>query len=124
MTTRLVDASPKLLTAFGGLPHISRSDPADFVTDRETDAANIVVQVARDAQDAHVTFDDECLAELAGEYVVFRLPAPIVRVKVGPHDKYPDMLAKEALEEAGRSLLGASRATEMCWRDMLRVLKS
>lgn len=91
---------------------------ADFLVDAE----NVLLTATAEQQDQLVRFDCECSAEFDGDMVEFALPAIRVRVKRPAYP--PDMLAKHALEEVALKLLAASRATEIVWREMNRVLKS
>ena len=90
--------------------------------DRPTDAANIVIEALRECHNVMVHFGDECETTICGGRITFQLPHAYVSVLPA---KYPaDMLAKEALEEAGLALLAASRRTEIAWREMQKALKS
>lgn len=90
--------------------------------DRPTDAANIAIEALRECHNVMVHFGDECETTICGGRITFELPRAYVSVLPA---KYPaDMLAKEALEEAGLALLAASRRTEIVWREMLKASKS
>lgn len=105
-------------TSNGHAPESTRPDPDDYTDDRPTDAANIVMESLKDSQGDTGHFADECEVTVCGGRFTFALPRAFVTVNP---KRYPaDMLAKEALEEAGLALLAASRRTEIVWRDMKR----
>lgn len=105
-------------TAAGhALDRRDREQNADILTD----AANVAALALREQNDKRVTFDDEVIVEADGDEWVVRVPHSFVRIKRSRYGDYPDMLAKEALEDAGLKMLAASRSTEIVWRDMRRV---
>lgn len=108
------------ISATHDLTSRDREQSADILTD----AANVAAIALREQSDRRVRFDDDVTVEIDGDDYLVTIPHSIVRVKRSRHRDYPDMVAKEAAEEAALSLLAASRATGPIWRDMQRVEKS
>ncbi len=102
---------------------LTRRDPYQGA-DMQTDVANIVSIALKEQADNLVRFDNDVRVESDGESFFVDVPYATSRVAIGPRDKYPDMIAKLAMEEAGLRLLAASRATEVVWRAMQRVAAS
>jgi hypothetical protein len=111
-------------THFGNVPAITRHDPADGNADILTDAANVAAIALREQSTPRLTHDDDVTVEVDGDEWVVTVPYTIVRLPRSAHHKFPDQIAKWALEETGLSMLAASRATEIVWRDVQRVAKS
>lgn len=92
--------------------------------DMLTDIATIIAVALKEQSDELVRFDNDVRTERDGNAILVDVPYALSRVSVTRYDRYPDQIAKLALEEVGLKLLAASRATENVWRDMQRVEKS
>jgi hypothetical protein len=75
--------------------------------DAACDASKIIAAAMVKSQQFNVSFDDECLETVEGDYVHFELPRIKVRVK---RSKYANQMAQHALEDVFICLSSAARA--------------
>lgn len=81
-----------------------RPDP-EQTCDAEADAERIIERTVAALDIKNVRFDTQCLATVDGEFVEFELPRMFVRV---PRNRFADLMATHALEDAVVALRSAS----------------
>lgn len=81
--------------------------------DLAADIATIIRVALSEQSDKLVRFDDDVRTEREGGAILVDVPYAVSRVAVTRYDRYPDQIAKLALEEVGLKLLAASRSTEV-----------